>query len=116
MQGRMLVVLGTMSALLLSVPGVAVGAPKDSKVLRVDSPFVSCDHPLPGAAVDVEGSRTFQFSSPHMVDFVEVRTNKHAELVSWTLDLFAGEMTFSKNVNWYVVWSCEFTGGGGGDV
>ena len=65
MQGRMLTVLGAMSALLLAAPAAVQGAPKvkDPKLVTVDNPFVSCVLPLPTGKVEVASGNTVQFAS-----------------------------------------------------
>ena len=115
MQGRMLLVLGAMSALLLSAPAVAVGAPKprEPKAVTVDNPFVTCAMPEPSVRVEYGLGSTVQLAADRMIDFVEVKAG-NGGLVSSSFGLFTGEVTMSKNVGWYVVWGCQFGGGGGG--
>ena len=117
MQGRMLLVLGAMSALLLSAPAVAVSAPKEKepKAVTVDNPFVTCAVAEPAVKVESGLGPTVQLAADRMIDFVEVKSG-NGVLVSSSFGLFTGTVTMSKNVGWYVVWGCQFGGGGGGEV
>jgi hypothetical protein len=117
MQGRMLTILGAMSALLLAAPAAVQGAPKvkDPRLVTVDNPFVSCELPLPMGKVEVQSGNTVQFTSDFPIDFVTLKSGKNADVVGATFDLFSGEVTLSKEVGYYDIWVC-LGGGGGGET
>jgi hypothetical protein len=81
-------------------------------VLIVDNPNVSCESPVPG--LKDEGQlgqlgQTITVSAEDPIDFVTVKSNPDAEVVSAQFDTFEGQITLSKNITGYIVWTCPPT-------
>ncbi len=110
---RKTLVLGAMlliGLVTLSYTGLALadqGNP--AKVLRVDNPNVSCASPVQGPTVEGELGRTIIVSEPDPIDFVTVKSGVGAVVVSAEFDTRQGQITLSKDVSNYVVWTCPPT-------
>ena len=94
----------------LSYTGLALadqGNP--SKVLTVDNPNVSCESPVAGPKVEGELGRTIIVSAEDPIDFVTVKSGVDAVVVSAQFDTNQGQITLSKDVSSYVVWTCPPT-------
>jgi hypothetical protein len=79
------------------------------KVLTVDNPNVSCESPVQGPKVEGELGRTIIVSAEDPIDFVTVKSGSGAVVVSAQFDTNSGEITLSKDVSGYVVWTCPPT-------
>jgi len=91
----------------LSVSGLAVANQGDpDKVLTVDNPNVSCASPVAGPKVEGNLGTTISFSAAAPIDFVTVKSGKGAVVVSAQFDTTSGQITLSKDVSNYVVWTC----------
>jgi hypothetical protein len=106
-------VLGAMILVLLatlSFTGLARADGADrSKVLTVDSPNVSCASPVPGPKVEGELGGTISVSTQDPIDFVTVKSGVGAVVVSAQFDTHHGQITLSKDISGYVVWTCPPT-------
>jgi hypothetical protein len=94
----------------LSFTGLALadqGNP--AKVLTVDNPNVSCESPVAGAKVEAELGRTITVSAQDPIDFVTVKSGVGAAVVSAQFDTNQGQITLSKDISSYVVWTCPPT-------
>jgi hypothetical protein len=78
-------------------------------VLLVDNPNVSCESPVPGPLDVGQQGQTITVSAEDPIDFVTVKSNPDAEVVSAQFDTFEGQITLSKNITGYVVWTCPPT-------
>jgi hypothetical protein len=78
-------------------------------VLIVDNPNVSCESPVPGARDEGQLGQTITVSAENPIDFVIVKSNPDAEVVSAQFDTFEGQITLSKNITGDVVWTCPPT-------
>ena len=76
------------------------------KVLTVDNPNVSCASPVAGPKVEGNLGTTISFSAAAPIDFVTVKSGQGAVVVSATFDTTSGQITLSKDVSNYVVWTC----------
>src|SRR5215218_2271625 len=91
----------------LSVSGLALANQGDpDKVLTVDNPNVSCASPVAGPKVEGNLGTTISFSAGAPIDFVTVKSGKGAVVVSAQFDTTSGQITLSKDVSNYVVWTC----------
>jgi hypothetical protein len=79
------------------------------KVLTVDNPNVSCESPVAGAKVEGNLGTTISFSADAPIDFVTVKSGEGAVVVSAQFDTHTGQITLSKDVSNYVVWTCPPT-------
>jgi hypothetical protein len=94
----------------LSYAGLALAEQADpSKVLTVDNPNVSCESPVAGTKVEGELGRTITVSAEDPIDFVRVKSGVGAVVVSAQFDTNRGQITLSKDVSSYVVWTCPPT-------
>jgi hypothetical protein len=75
-------------------------------ILLVDNPNVSCESPVPGPGEIGQLGETITVSAEDPIDFVTVKTSPAAEVVSAQFDTLAGQITLSKNITGYVVWTC----------
>jgi hypothetical protein len=75
-------------------------------VLLVDNPNVSCESPVPGPNDVGQLGETITVSAEDPIDFVTVKSSPGAEVVSAQFDTFQGQITLSKNITAYVVWTC----------
>jgi hypothetical protein len=75
-------------------------------VLLVDNPNVSCESPVPGPNDIGQLGETITVSADDPIDFVTVKSSPGAEVVSAQFDTFEGQITLSKNITAYVVWTC----------
>jgi hypothetical protein len=75
----------------------------------VDNPNVSCESPVPGANDLGQQGQTITVSAEDPIDFVIVKSNPGAEVVSAQFDTFEGQITLSENITGYVVWTCPPT-------
>ncbi len=94
----------------LSYTGLALadqGNP--SKVLTVDNPNVSCESPVAGPTVEGGLGRTVIVSAEDPIDFVTVKSGVGAIVVSAQFDTNQGQITLSKDISSYVVWTCPPT-------
>jgi hypothetical protein len=94
----------------LSYTGLALadqGNP--SKVLTVDNPNVSCESAVAGPTVEGELGPTIVVSAENPIDFVTVKSGVGAVVVSAQFDTNQGQITLSKDVSSYVVWTCPPT-------
>jgi hypothetical protein len=94
----------------LSYAGLALadqGNP--SKVLTVDNPNVSCESPAAGPKVEGDLGPTIIVSAQYPIDFVTVKSGVDAIVVSAQFDTNHGQITLSKDVSSYVVWTCPPT-------
>ena len=78
-------------------------------VLLVDNPNVSCESPVPGPHDLGQQGQTITVSAEDPIDFVTVKSSPDAEVVSAQFDTFEGQITLSKNITAYVVWTCPPT-------
>jgi hypothetical protein len=78
-------------------------------VLIVDNPNVSCESPVPAAEDIGQLGQTITVSAEDPIDFVTVKSSPDAEVVSAQFDTFQGQITLSKNITGYVVWTCPPT-------
>jgi hypothetical protein len=80
-------------------------------VLVVDNPTVSCESPVPSAAVAGQLGETITVSAEDPIDFVVVKSAPDAEVVSAGFDTTStsGQITLSENITGYVVWTCPAT-------
>src|SRR5215213_5917503 len=91
----------------LSISGLALANQGDpDKVLTVDNPNVSCASPVAGPTVEGNLGTTISFSAEAPIDFVTVKSGKGAVVVSAQFDTTSGQITLSKDVSNYVVWTC----------
>jgi hypothetical protein len=91
----------------LSFTGLALadqGNP--SKALTVDNPNVSCESAVAGPKVEGNLGRTIFVSAQDPIDFVTVKSGAGAVLVSAQFDTRQGQITLSKDISAYVVWTC----------
>jgi hypothetical protein len=94
----------------LSYTGLALADQgNQSKVLTVDNPNVSCESPVAGPKVEGELGRTIVVSAEDPIDFVTVKSGVGAVVVSAQFDTSQGQITLSKDVSSYVVWTCPPT-------
>lgn len=94
----------------LSYTGLALadqGNP--AKVLTVDNPNVSCESPVQGPKVEGELGPTIIVSAEDPIDFVTVKSGVDAVVVSAQFDTNQGQITLSKEISNYVVWTCPPT-------
>jgi hypothetical protein len=75
-------------------------------VLLVDNPNVSCESPVPGSLEIGQQGQTITVSAEDPIDFVTVKSSPDAEVVSAQFDTLQGQITLSKNITGYVVWTC----------
>jgi hypothetical protein len=95
----------------LSVAGLALANQGDpDKVLTVDNPNVSCASPVAGPKVEGGLGTTISFSAEAPIDFVTVKSGEGAVVVSAQFDTTSGQITLSKDVSNYVVWTCPPAG------
>ena len=95
----------------LSVAGLALASQGDpDKVLTVDNPNVSCASPVAGPKVEGDLGTTISFSAEAPIDFVTVKSGQGAVVVSAQFDTHQGQITLSKDVSNYVIWTCPPTG------
>jgi hypothetical protein len=80
-----------------------------SKVLTVDNPNVSCESPVAGPKVEGELGPTIVVSAQDPIDFVTVKSGVGAVVVSAQFDTNQGQITLSKDLSSYVVWTCPPT-------
>jgi hypothetical protein len=80
-----------------------------SKVLTVDNPNVSCESPVQGPKVQGELGPTIIVSAEDPIDFVTVKSGVDAVVVSAQFDTNQGQITLSKDISSYVVWTCAPT-------
>jgi hypothetical protein len=90
----------------LSYTGLALADQDPAKVLTVDNPNVSCESPVAGPKVEGELGRTIIVSADDPIDFVKVKSGVGAAVVSAQFDTNQGQITLSKDVSSYVVWTC----------
>jgi hypothetical protein len=91
----------------LSFTGLALAdQPDPAKVLTVDNPNVSCESPVAGPKVEGGLGRTIVVSAQDPIDFVTVKSGGGAVVVSAQFDTNQGQITLSKDVSGYVVWTC----------
>src|SRR6266487_133954 len=93
----------------LSYTGLALADQDPSKVLTVDNPNVSCKSPVAGPKVEGELGQTIIVSAEDPIDFVKVKSGVGAVVVSAQFDTNQGQITLSKDVSSYVVWTCPPT-------
>ena len=94
----------------LSVTGLGLAQQGDpDKVLTVDNPNVSCESPVAGPKVQGSLGTTISFSADAPIDFVTVKSGEGAVVVSAQFDTNTGQITLSKDVSSYVVWTCPPT-------
>ena len=93
----------------LSYTGLALADQDPAKVLTVDNPNVSCESPVAGPKVEGELGRTIIVSADDPIDFVKVKSGVGAAVVSAQFDTNQGQITLSKDVSSYVVWTCPPT-------
>jgi hypothetical protein len=93
----------------LSYTGLALADQDPSKVLTVDNPNVSCESPVAGPKVEGELGQTIIVSAEDPIDFVKVKSGVGAVVVSAQFDTNQGQITLSKDVSSYVVWTCPPT-------
>jgi hypothetical protein len=93
----------------LSYTGLALADQDPAKVLTVDNPNVSCESPVAGPKVEGELGRTIIVSADDPIDFVKVKSGVGAVVVSSQFDTNQGQITLSKDVSSYVVWTCPPT-------
>jgi hypothetical protein len=94
----------------LSFTGLALAEQGNpSKVLTVDNPNVSCESPVPGPRVEGELGQTIVVSAVDPIDFVTVKSGVGAVVVSAQFDTNQGQITLSKDISSYVVWTCPPT-------
>jgi hypothetical protein len=75
-------------------------------VLLVDNPNVSCESPVPGPSDLGQQGQTITVSAEDPIDFVIVKSSPDAEVVAAQFDTFEGQITLSKNITGYIVWTC----------
>jgi hypothetical protein len=78
-------------------------------VLVVDNPNVSCESPVPSAAVAGQLGETITVSAEDPIDFVLVKSAPDAEVMSAQFDTTSGQITLSENITSYIVWTCPAT-------
>ena len=80
-------------------------------VQLVDNPNVSCESPVPSAIDAGQLGDTLTVSTEDPIDFVLVKSAPNAEVVSAQLDTTStsGQITLTKNITSYVVWTCPTT-------
>jgi hypothetical protein len=76
-------------------------------VQLVDNPNVSCESPVPSIPVVGQLGDTLTVSTEDPIDFVLVKSAPNAEVV--TADFGTGQITLTKNITSYVVWTCPTT-------
>jgi hypothetical protein len=99
-----------MGLVTLSYTGLALadqGNP--AKVLTVDDPNVSCESPVHGPKVEGDLGPTIIVSAEDPIDFVTVKSGVDAVVVSAQFDTNQGQITLSKDISSYVVWTCPPT-------
>jgi hypothetical protein len=102
-----LLVVATVVLAGLSITGLALASQGDpDKVLTVDNPNVSCASPVAGPQVEGQLGTTISFSAAAPIDFVTVKSGQGAVVVSAQFDTTTGQITLSKDVSNYVVWTC----------
>jgi hypothetical protein len=102
-----LLVMATVVLAGLSITGLALASQGDpDKVLTVDNPNVSCASPVAGPKVEGQLGTTISFSAAAPIDFVTVKSGQGAVVVSAQFDTTTGQITLSKDVSNYVVWTC----------
>ena len=102
-----LLVVATVVLAGLSITGLALASQGDpDKVLTVDNPNVSCASPVAGPKVEGQLGTTISFSAAAPIDFVTVKSGQGAVVVSAQFDTTTGQITLSKDVSNYVVWTC----------
>jgi len=80
-------------------------------VQLVDNPNVSCESPVPSATDAGQLGDTLTVSTENPIDFVLVKSAPNAEVVSAQFDTTStsGQITLTKNITSYVVWTCPTT-------
>jgi hypothetical protein len=91
---------------LTGLAGAAQIGPNPT-VQLVDNPAVSCESPVPSAADAGQLGETITVSTEGPIDFVLVKSAPNAEVV--TADFDTGQITLTKNITSYVVWTCPAT-------
>jgi hypothetical protein len=91
---------------LTGLAGAAQIGPNPT-VQVVDNPAVSCESPVPSAADAGQLGETITVSTEGPIDFVLVKSAPNAEVV--TADFDTGQITLTKNITSYVVWTCPTT-------
>jgi hypothetical protein len=95
---------------MLSFAGLALaneGNP--SMVLTVDNQNVSCESPVQGPKIEGDFGQTIVVSAEDPIDFVTVKSGVGAFVVSAEFDTNQGQITLSKDISGYVVWTCPST-------
>jgi hypothetical protein len=77
-------------------------------VQLVDNPSVSCESPVPSVPVVGQLGETITVSAEDPIDFVLVKSAPNAEVTA-QFDTTSGQITLTKNITSYVVWTCPTT-------
>jgi hypothetical protein len=79
-------------------------------VQLVDNPTVSCESPVPSAADAGQLGDTLTVSTEDPIDFVLVKSAPNAEVTAqFDTTSTSGQITSTKNITSYVVWTCPTT-------
>jgi hypothetical protein len=92
---------------LTGLAGAAQIGPNPT-VQLVDNPTVSCESPVPSVPVVGQLGETITVSAEDPIDFVLVKSAPNAE-VSAQFDTTSGQITSTKSITSYVVWTCPAT-------
>jgi hypothetical protein len=92
---------------LTGLAGAAQIGPNPT-VQLVDNPNLSCESPVPSVPVVGQLGETITVSAEDPIDFVLVKSAPNAE-VSAQFDTTSGQITSTKSITSYVVWTCPAT-------
>jgi hypothetical protein len=92
---------------LTGLAGAAQIGPNPT-VQLVDNPNLSCESPVPSVPVVGQLGETITVSAEDPIDFVLVKSAPNAEVTA-QFDTTSGQITLTKNITSYVVWTCPTT-------